>query len=99
MDCPIHIDIKNMDLSISYLKEVADQTVYKMMHFCLWKLLYLNKQYMPWRNDTLCGINSGYSMFAKVPVYWYLGFIEVTSVTSKYLVCDKSFLRKCLVVN
>ena len=32
----------------------------------------LSKQCRPWWNAALCGISSGFSLFAEVPVYWYI---------------------------
>ena len=69
MDYPIYINTISMVLPI--FKGVIGQKLIKWFTSVPEDCFYLSKQIRPWWNATLCGISSGSSLFAKVPVYWH----------------------------
>ena len=68
MKIPIHIDTIRMELSILYFEgwqvEISKLWYISVPEVCF----YLDNQSRPWWNAALCGISSGSSLFAKVPV-------------------------------
>ena len=58
-----------MELSILHCKGLSIKFSIKRWFAISEDWFYLCKQYTPWQNTALCGILSGSSLFAKVPVY------------------------------